>query len=294
MWGGQFTYWSFFGTRKALESEGVEKLSKFTVRETTRVEDMAYCLLGIFDVNMPLLYGEGDRAFRRLQEEILRTIEGYSLMAWTSYDTSPQPLRIYSSALASHPRDFGTMRIDTSHVSEAAIKRDFDRSTCSSLIKPDKELMLRPDFSPPALSPRGISITMFTNRVLNPHPNTWLAWTDLNIHLPNGIYCLCIMLSDEDKYTNCAAKAYRRDTDRLYAVPFAMLEMFQSTTFYLRATPAYYVESLAERNEAIRNRGSLEEHLLSCMERIQGQNLNLQSKELALVIPMGKIIALLM
>ncbi|KAI3543523.1 HET domain-containing protein [Colletotrichum filicis] len=57
---------------------------------------MAYCLLGIFGIDMPLLYGEGDRAFCRLQEEILRTIEGYSLMAWTSYDTSPQPLRIYS------------------------------------------------------------------------------------------------------------------------------------------------------------------------------------------------------
>lgn len=41
-------------------------------RTTTRVEDMAYCLMGIFGVNMPLLYGEGSRAFVRLQEEILR------------------------------------------------------------------------------------------------------------------------------------------------------------------------------------------------------------------------------
>jgi hypothetical protein len=32
-------------------------------RQTTREEDMAYCLLGIFDVNIPLLYGEGSRAF---------------------------------------------------------------------------------------------------------------------------------------------------------------------------------------------------------------------------------------
>jgi len=43
-------------------------------RETTREEDIAYCLLGIFNVNMPLpvLYGEGSRAFKRLQEEILK------------------------------------------------------------------------------------------------------------------------------------------------------------------------------------------------------------------------------
>ncbi|KAI1264579.1 HET-domain-containing protein [Xylariaceae sp. FL1019] len=42
-------------------------------RETTRAEDMAYSLMGIFDVNMPLLYGEGgQRAFERLQVEIIK------------------------------------------------------------------------------------------------------------------------------------------------------------------------------------------------------------------------------
>jgi len=40
-------------------------------RETTIEEDEAYCLLGIFDVNLSLIYGEGkERAFRRLQAEI--------------------------------------------------------------------------------------------------------------------------------------------------------------------------------------------------------------------------------
>ena len=33
------------------------------MRQTTRIEDMAYCLLGLFDVHMPLLYGEGRKAF---------------------------------------------------------------------------------------------------------------------------------------------------------------------------------------------------------------------------------------
>lgn len=42
-------------------------------RKTSRPEDMAYCLLGLFDVNMPLLYGEGGpQAFLRLQEEIIK------------------------------------------------------------------------------------------------------------------------------------------------------------------------------------------------------------------------------
>ncbi|KAI1443506.1 heterokaryon incompatibility protein-domain-containing protein [Annulohypoxylon stygium] len=41
-------------------------------RQTTRKEDTAYCLLGVFGVNMSLLYGEGENAFKRLQEEIIR------------------------------------------------------------------------------------------------------------------------------------------------------------------------------------------------------------------------------
>lgn len=41
-------------------------------RETTRIEDEAYCLMGLFGVNMPLLYGEGRRAFHRLQAEIMK------------------------------------------------------------------------------------------------------------------------------------------------------------------------------------------------------------------------------
>jgi hypothetical protein len=51
-------------------------------RSTTRVEDRAYSLLGIFDINMPLLYGEGRKAFRRLQEEIIRTSNDRSIFAF--------------------------------------------------------------------------------------------------------------------------------------------------------------------------------------------------------------------
>ncbi|KAF2736355.1 HET-domain-containing protein [Polyplosphaeria fusca] len=51
-------------------------------RNTTRMEDLAYCLLGIFDVNMPLIYGEGMKAFRRLQEQILMRSNDLTLLAW--------------------------------------------------------------------------------------------------------------------------------------------------------------------------------------------------------------------
>jgi hypothetical protein len=66
-------------------------------RKTTRVEDRAYSLLGLFDVNMPLIYGEGERAFERLQEQIIRTSDDQTILAWnrceTSSDAGPfQPL----------------------------------------------------------------------------------------------------------------------------------------------------------------------------------------------------------
>jgi hypothetical protein len=59
-----------------------QKMSWAAPRQTTRTEDIAYCLFGIFDLNLPLLYGEGKKAFRRLQEEIIRTKLDFSIFAW--------------------------------------------------------------------------------------------------------------------------------------------------------------------------------------------------------------------
>jgi len=56
-----------------------ERMSWAATRETTREEDRAYSLLGLFGINMPLLYGEGEMAFRRLQEEIMKVNSDHSL-----------------------------------------------------------------------------------------------------------------------------------------------------------------------------------------------------------------------
>lgn len=54
-----------------------------SARKTTRPEDIAYSLMGIFGVNMQLLYGEGgENAFVRLQEEIIKTSDDHTLFAW--------------------------------------------------------------------------------------------------------------------------------------------------------------------------------------------------------------------
>lgn len=74
-----------------------QKMSWASRRQTTRIEDQAYSLLGIFDVHIPLLYGEGKRAFRRLQLEIINESNDSSLFAWQNKDRS------YSGLLADHP-----------------------------------------------------------------------------------------------------------------------------------------------------------------------------------------------
>ncbi|KAK4194526.1 putative vegetative incompatibility protein HET-E-1 [Triangularia verruculosa] len=75
-------------------------------RLTARKEDEAYSLLGLFGVNMPLLYGEGRHAFYRLQQEILKTSSDQSILA---YDR-----QFYSDSrhlLADSPRCFASSEV---------------------------------------------------------------------------------------------------------------------------------------------------------------------------------------
>jgi hypothetical protein len=100
--------WTKFGTKDTLVSPIVDitgipmefllghdlehasvamRMSWASKRVTTKAEDIAYCLMGIFDIQMPLLYGEREAgAFRRLQQEIMKTSDDQSIFAWTSED----------------------------------------------------------------------------------------------------------------------------------------------------------------------------------------------------------------
>ena len=78
-------------------------------RTTTRVEDRAYSLMGLLDVNMPMLYEEGKKAFHRLQLEIIRTSNDHSIFAW-GCNLNVRP----GSVLADDPsfsRDCDTMEL---------------------------------------------------------------------------------------------------------------------------------------------------------------------------------------
>ncbi|KAJ4152384.1 hypothetical protein NW754_004178 [Fusarium falciforme] len=89
---------------RPIQSASVAKrMSWAASRETTRPEDVAYSLMGLFNVNMPMLYGEGDRAFLRLQEEIMKQSDDQSIFAWTDRDASPDA---HHGLLAKSPTNF--------------------------------------------------------------------------------------------------------------------------------------------------------------------------------------------
>jgi len=122
--------WNNRGTKKSLEGQlcritGIDrdvlsnseelpaipvarKMSWAAGRCTTRVEDVAYSLLGIFGVNMALIYGEGSKAFIRLQEAIAQSTNDLSLFAWVADGPDPPPssVRDYHGILAGSPQDF--------------------------------------------------------------------------------------------------------------------------------------------------------------------------------------------
>lgn len=86
------------------------RMSWASERNTTRVEDMAYCLLGIFDVHMPLLYGEGAKAFSRLQEQIVMDSNDDSIFAWETINKDTE-MRVWGmpqslNLLARSPSQF--------------------------------------------------------------------------------------------------------------------------------------------------------------------------------------------
>ncbi|KAF4340691.1 beta transducin [Fusarium beomiforme] len=91
-----------------------QRMSWASKRTTKREEDIAYCLLGIFNVTMPMIYGEGHKAFERLQLKIMEQTTDDSILAWgvkvQGMEVKGQTDRVENSTsagiFASSPADF--------------------------------------------------------------------------------------------------------------------------------------------------------------------------------------------
>lgn len=94
-----------------------ENMSWASNRHATRTEDIAYSFMGLFDVNMPLLYGEGRKAFLRLQQEIARSAQEPSFLYW-GLDQE-----ICHNVFAKSPADLATSTINEGLQQYEALQR---------------------------------------------------------------------------------------------------------------------------------------------------------------------------
>ena len=165
--------------RRPLEQISVaRRMSWAAHRRTTRLEDAAYCMMGLFNVNMPTIYGEGRFAFVRLQEEILKHIPDQSIFAWgRAVDSFP-----------STPRTAVPLAVeDNSHVLFALFPREFADAGGVSTV------------SPASLQRRiGIPITVPDFRITSHGIRANLPLVPLRTH-PSGVTHIAILACQDSR-----------------------------------------------------------------------------------------------
>ena len=98
-----------------------EKLRLASTRQTTRVEDAAYSLLGVFSMSLPVVYGEGDKALGRFLAQLLTSSGDTSILAWTGRSGS------FNSCLPGSITVFS--RLPITHIPLAPEHAEMDRIT---------------------------------------------------------------------------------------------------------------------------------------------------------------------
>lgn len=185
-----------------------EKMSWAASRETTRIEDTAYCLMGLFSVNMPLLYGEGMRAFRRLQEQILMQEEDYSIFAWASKSNSVDGWTS-SGILASSTADFSEVRVAPHRLLRQRGNNPYPRYYINHIhghgkkhrdftflhpcdLPPDNVNLREPQLSiPPQLTSHGVRVKLPLKLSTDPTVPS-IAWLYSHRQSTNRLLCIAV------------------------------------------------------------------------------------------------------
>lgn len=203
--------------KRAISASVAQKMSWASPRRTSRKEDTAYCLLGLFDINMPLLYGEGNKAFLRLQQEIIRSIDDESIFAWRIDDEKLLPLH-KSGLLASSPRAFR----DCSDITTCdPSSQPFNRKTAPYTIT-NRGLQ----FERPLLMPGGSQGPNLLPLNCRPLPSVtrndpiwgWVSFLALLLDVPheNRILSNCLFLCQSQDRTNNWTWGQRRYSVTIY------------------------------------------------------------------------------
>ncbi|KAG8670090.1 hypothetical protein FPOAC2_09429 [Fusarium poae] len=241
-----------------------ERMSWASARTTTREEDSAYCLLGLFNVNMPLLYGEGPKSFLRLQEQILKQEEDYSIFAWTLQQDngpvshyvratgflawSPAQFSKYAPTRTSIPFRGQKPQSSVGHTSGEPFREASGNETqiYQVLQQKDYERMFRSFDSikamrtapnPPELTSRGLRVSLpIMTPTSHSLPALSLAWLFYEVQ----DLLICVFL-DHNQET-LAQVHCRAESTCLVGVPKSLLNRFESTELFIHPS-GYFADN---------------------------------------------------
>jgi hypothetical protein len=192
-------------TSKLDRASVAEKMSWASARETKRPEDIAYCLLGIFGINMPLLYGEGERAFLRLQEEIIKQSDDHSILAWIGIPWQN------SGLLAHSPADF---------------------RGCGNIVRSINSGPIRPY----AITNRGLQIKLPLIKRRFGTSAIFKTYAGLNCRFSDDFFSdLAIPICQEENNFH-----YQRDTGKIRAFPITEWRRAKAQSIYMRTSTKNY------------------------------------------------------
>jgi hypothetical protein len=203
-------------TSKLDRASVAEKMSWASARETKRPEDIAYCLLGIFDINMPLLYGEGKRAFQRLQEEIIKQSDDHSILAWTGIPWQN------SGLLAHSPADF---------------------RGCGNIVRSINSGPIRPY----AITNRGLQINLPLTKRRSKQSAGFKTYASLNCRFSDDFFSdLAIPICQEENNFH-----YQRDTGKIRAFPITEWGRVKAQSIYMRTSTKNYTSRSEPMDDSI-------------------------------------------
>jgi hypothetical protein len=162
-----------------------ERLSWTNRRTATRPEDAAYSLLGLFNVRMSVMYGEGKSAVIRLSEQILREKEDYTTLLWSKELAMLPP----SSKSEENAPNFDRLEIHYPNWEELKLHSPFDMTNYTTPFWM-YDLPWKAIPEPPYVTSRGYRVNLLSKTV----SKSLISWTYSTQMKEGGSYAVCIRI----------------------------------------------------------------------------------------------------
>ena len=207
-------------------------------RVTGKIEDKAYCLLGILGSRLSPEYGEGADAFVRLQEDIFMNqgSEDYSVFLWSG-DSSSHSGGVFAIEPSMYPSQGPHAEIldpESNHGTFIDCKYRYIRSF-RDYQTIGTSLTQHLNWKAPRMAARGIKLDVYVRKLpfwKHIHPNSYM-WTYYIYESESEKYLVCIMLKEE-KYGPLQNAGHRRSHPRtLFLIPEGDFSSFERSKLYL-------------------------------------------------------------